>query len=207
MSTEQPTIHQRLSAILAEVKAITKERKNDAQNFKFRGVDDVYNELHGLFAKHGVYVVPLVQEHAQTERATARGGTQLHAVVKMRYRFTAADGSHVEADAPGEAADSGDKGLGKACQYAYKLLLLQMFLIPTEGDNDPDAGGTEWAGGEDWIKRIVGTRSEAELDALLDDLRAAADAGRAPPSDSAAGTAITEALAAQRDKLARRRAS
>lgn len=140
-------IHARLALVLAEVEAISKDRVNEAQRFKFRGVDDVYNALHGIFARHGIYVRPEVVEARQTDRQTAKGGTQIHAVVKMRYHFTAGDGSSVAMEMIGEAADSGDKSLGKAAQYAYKVLLLQAFLIPTEGDNDPDGHGVEWGSG------------------------------------------------------------
>lgn len=144
-----PQIHQHLAAVLAEVGAISKERTNETGKWKFRGVDDVYNALHDHFARHQIYVRPEVVEFRQADRRTSDGWTNIHTVVKMRYHFTCgADGSSVAMEVPGEAADSGDKGLGKACQYAYKLLLLQMFLIPTEGDNDPDDHATKWGNGQ-----------------------------------------------------------
>ena len=49
------------------------------------------------------------------------------------------DGSYVETTNVGEAADSGDKGMNKAMSIALKYSLLQMFLIPTEEQKDPDA--------------------------------------------------------------------
>lgn len=200
-----PLIHARLAAVLAEVGAISKERENKFHKFKFRGVDDVYNTLHPLFGRHEIYVRPEVVEFKQTERTTKNEGMQLHAVVKMRYHFTTTDGSSVSMEVPGEAADSGDKSLGKAAQYAYKLCLLQMFLIPTEGDNDPDASSTEWASiSADWIKRIAAARTGAEIDDIVSDLTAAHCAGKAPDPDSPAGLAIGNALDAQRDKFSGR---
>ena len=49
------------------------------------------------------------------------------------------DGSSVETVNVGEAMDSGDKGFNKAMSIALKYSLLQMFLIPTEEQKDPDA--------------------------------------------------------------------
>lgn len=49
------------------------------------------------------------------------------------------DGSFVETVNVGEAADSGDKGFNKCMSIALKYSLLQMFLIPTEEQKDPDS--------------------------------------------------------------------
>ena len=38
----------------------------------------------------------------------------------------------------GEAMDSADKSTNKAMSAAYKYMCLQVFCIPTEGDNDAD---------------------------------------------------------------------
>jgi len=139
--------------VMVEVAPIQKMRENKSNdrsgggsqvNFKFRGIDDVYNELHAIFAKHKIYTLPRILEHKTQERATRNGGTMLHHIVRVEYVFRHEDGSSISSILIGEAADSGDKGAGKAQQYAYKVALLQMFLIPTEGDNDPDAHIAEW---------------------------------------------------------------
>lgn len=41
--------------------------------------------------------------------------------------------------------DSGDKATSKAMSCAYKNLVLQIFCVPTSGDNDPDAHSPEVA--------------------------------------------------------------
>ena len=147
ITSAAPGINGALAAVMRAVSPITKDRNNQQQNFKFRGIDDVYNELHKLFADNGVFVLPQVLDHKITERTTAKGGQSLHHVVKVRYVLQHQDGSSVSCELYGEAADTGDKGAGKAQQYAYKVALLQMFLIPTEGDDDPDAQSTEWGRG------------------------------------------------------------
>jgi hypothetical protein len=142
MTTE---IYGRMAAVLADVGAIEKTRKNQAQGFQFRGIDDAMNELHGTFAKHSLFLTHEVLEHAMTERETRNGGKSFHHIAKVRFTFWAPDGSSVQATGVGEAADTGDKGAGKAMAYALKVCLLQTFLIPTEEEKDPDYRVTEWA--------------------------------------------------------------
>jgi hypothetical protein len=157
METTQPniqppmhkTIDQALAGIMRDIKAIAKGResgKDGGPKFKYRGIDDVFNELHDLMAQHGVVVRGVAVLREMTERTTSTGKQMLHHVVKMAYTFCHESGTKSEpAEYFGECAESGDKGLGKAQAYAYKVCLLQTFLIPTEGDNDPDGNSaTEW---------------------------------------------------------------
>lgn len=134
-------IYKKMAAILKECEAISKNRTNAHQGFKFRGIDDAMNTLHDTFANNDVFLVHEVLEHNVTERTTKNGGMSFHHLVKVRFHFCAADGTTVSATGIGEAADTGDKGAGKAMAYALKVCLLQTFLIPTEEDKDPDANG------------------------------------------------------------------
>ena len=47
-----PLIYNRIANAFSEVKAIGRNQKNENQNFMFRGIDDIYNELHDILAKH-----------------------------------------------------------------------------------------------------------------------------------------------------------
>lgn len=133
-------IHQQLGKILSEVGAITKNRTNQTQGFKFRGIDDVMNELHDIFSKNNVYIVPEFVEQSFAEKQTKTGGILTHRVAKFMFRFICSeDGSTVQTFAVGEAMDSGDKSLSKCQSIALKYTLMQMFLIPTEDKKDPDA--------------------------------------------------------------------
>jgi hypothetical protein len=132
-------IYKKMAAILKECEAISKNRTNTHQGFKFRGIDDAMNTLHDTFANNGVFLLHEVLEHNVTERTTKNGGMSFHHLVKTKFHFCADDGSTVSATGIGEAADTGDKGAGKAMAYALKVCLLQTFLIPTEEDKDPDA--------------------------------------------------------------------
>ncbi|GEM_PF-1121816 len=134
-------IYQKIPDIMSAIDPIRKARTNREQGFKFRSIDDVYNELHDLLAKHRVFTLPeIISEHRE-ERKTAKGYTLFSQEIIVKYTFFAEDGSYVHATVKGEAMDSGDKASGKAQSYAHKAALLQAFMIPTDDETkDPDYG-------------------------------------------------------------------
>lgn len=140
---EEKLIFQKMTSILKETKAITKSGKNQQQGFKFRGIDNVMNDLHELFAKNDVFILQEVQDFTVDARPTAKGGTLFYTRAKIKFRYMTTDGSFVETVNVGEAMDSGDKGMNKAMSIALKYSLLQMFLIPTEEPKDPDRATPE----------------------------------------------------------------
>lgn len=135
---EEKLIFQKMTSILKETKAITKSEKNQQQGFNFRGIDNVMNDLHELFAKNDVFILQEVQDFTVDARPTAKGGTLFYTRAKIKFRYMTTDGSFVETVNVGEAMDSGDKGMNKAVSIALKYSLLQMFLIPTKEPKDPD---------------------------------------------------------------------
>lgn len=121
------------------VTGITKDRKNQQQNYTFRGIDDVYNALAPLLAKHGLCILPRVLSRDCVERQTAKGGTLFYVTVEAEFDFVSAeDGSKHIVKTFGEAMDSADKATNKAMSAAYKYAAFQAFAIPTEGDNDSE---------------------------------------------------------------------
>lgn len=131
-------IYKKMAAILADTSAIAKTKRNAAQGFNFRGIDDVMNELHNSFATHGVFLTTQVLELTKEERQTQKGGTMVHQFQKLCFTFWAEDGSSVNSIVYGEAMDSGDKAGNKCMSIGLKYALLQAFLIPTEDMVDPD---------------------------------------------------------------------
>lgn len=129
-----------LCAITAEIGALGKTKKNQQQGYSFRGVDDLMNALHPLFAKYGVIVIPEVLETTREERTTAKGTGLISSILRVKYHFTAMDGSEVCATVVGEGMDSGDKASNKALAVAYKYACFQVFCIPTAevAASDPD---------------------------------------------------------------------
>jgi len=132
-------IFKSLCDINKKITAIGKNQKNQAQGFKFRGIDDVMNELHALFVEHQVIILPTVTDRAREERTNKNGTVLFYTHLTVSFQLTAIDGSFVTCVAVGEAMDTGDKGTNKAMSIALKYVLLQMFLIPTEEPKDPDA--------------------------------------------------------------------
>lgn len=137
------TIYTKLGEVMKEVTAIDKTRKNEQQGFMFRGIEDFMNELHNSFAKHGIIILPHELDHIQEsyEVKNSRGETKLQfrTRVHMEFKFISTeDGSFVEADGWGEAADNADKGYNKTKSIALKYVLMQMFLVPTKDIADPD---------------------------------------------------------------------
>lgn len=134
-------IYESIAAIQADVDFIGKDKTTQSgSKFKYRGVDQVLNTLHPLFAKHKVFAVPEVLEIlTREERATNSGSKVLYEVLKVKYTFYAEDGTSVSAVVVGEAMDSGDKVSNKCMSVAYKYACFQLLSIPTEETMaDPD---------------------------------------------------------------------
>jgi hypothetical protein len=149
---QQPTTGKVFAAIknvMADIakEGVGKNQTNTSQNFKYRGVDDVMDALSPLLAKHDLLILPSVESHTLTERATRSGSTVLHALLKLTYEFVCPiDGStKVVGPIYGEAMDTGDKATNKAMATAYKYACVQTFCIPITGD-DPDSNTHEIAG-------------------------------------------------------------
>jgi hypothetical protein len=123
---------------MQEIEAIGKNKKNAAQGYSFRGIDDMYNSIQPLFKKHHVFIVSNVLESKREERLTKSGGALIYTIAKCQFKFYTTDGSFVESVLEGEAMDSGDKSTNKAMSTALKYALMQMFLIPTEEKIDTE---------------------------------------------------------------------
>ena len=136
---ENKKIYKAIAEIMGEIGAIGKDRKNQQQGFMYRGVEDVMNTLQPLFKKYGVFIVPEVMEHNREERQTKSGGNLIYSIMKIRHHFTAEDGSEVVSTTIGEGMDSADKASNKAMSIAFKYACFQVFCIPTEEMQDPDA--------------------------------------------------------------------
>jgi hypothetical protein len=128
-------IYEAIPAILADVESIGKNRKNQQQGFSFRGIDDVYNAIHPLLAKHKVFPTCRIVEVKTEERTTKSGGALYLCTIKAEYTLWACDGSSVKTEVVGEGSDSGDKSHNKAMSAAYKYALFQLLCIPTEAQD------------------------------------------------------------------------
>lgn len=132
-------IYQAIPAIMGELDAVGKNKRNSQQGFMYRGIDDVMNAINPVLAKNKVFIVPEIMEQSREERQTVKGANLIYSICRMRFRFFAEDGSSVEAVTVGEGMDSGDKATNKAMSVAFKYACFQIFCIPTEEMKDPDA--------------------------------------------------------------------
>lgn len=131
------TIYEALAGVMADVAAVKKTDRNDAQRFMFRGIDAVLNAVGPALRKHKVIVSPRVDSYDYGTVTTAGGKPMAHVRVMVTYTFYGPDGDSVPAQAPGEAFDAGDKATPKAMSVAYRTALLQALALPTD-EPDPD---------------------------------------------------------------------
>lgn len=142
MSNQAPHVYSAICRVIFDLshEGIAKNNRNQQQGYNFRGIDDVYNVLSPLLARHELCVLPRVISREVTEKTNAKGTTLFYTVVHVEFDFVSAvDGSKHTVATVGEAMDSGDKSSNKAMSAAYKYAAFQAFAIPTEGDNDADA--------------------------------------------------------------------
>jgi hypothetical protein len=138
-----PTISQSLSEIMKAVGAIAKNDKNTSQGFNFRGIDSVVNAVSPALQKHGVIVVPRVDDYSYETVEIGRNRTAMgHVKVKVTYAFIGQAGDAISATVVGEAMDSGDKATAKAMSVAFRTALLQALCLPTD-ELDPDSNSYE----------------------------------------------------------------
>ena len=139
--SDVPNVYACIAAVSAEIAqaGISKTRTNVQQGYQFRGIDDVYNALAPILAKHHLVILPRMLSREQTERPSKSGGVLFTVVVEAEFDFVSAlDGSKHTTRAYGEANDTADKATNKAMSAAYKYTAFQTFCIPTEGDHDAD---------------------------------------------------------------------
>lgn len=146
-----PKVYGAISAVMAQMAkdGISKDRKNQQQGYAFRGIDDIYNALSSVLSANKLVMLPFVQDMQREERATKNGGVINYTILTVDFKLVSAeDGSNDTIRTIGEAMDSADKSANKAQSAALKYAALQVFMIPTEGDNDADAHTHEVAARE-----------------------------------------------------------
>ena len=145
---QPPHVYSAIAAVMAHMAkhGISKDRKNQQQGYAFRGIDDVYSALGNVLAANNLVILPRVVEKEREERQTQKGGTLIYTILTVEFDLVSAlDGSTHTIRMIGEAMDTVDKSSNKAQSAALKYAALQVFMIPTEGDNDADASTHEVA--------------------------------------------------------------
>lgn len=167
------TVYQMIAEASAELAkaGISKDRNNQQQGYKFRGIDDVYNAIAPIISRIGLVIIPRVLNRTCSERASARGGILFYVTVEAEFDFISSeDGSMHTARTFGEAMDSADKATNKAMSAAYKYAAFQTFCIPTEGDNDADATTYQLSDRGGKLAEWLTTEQQANIQTLAEEV-------------------------------------
>lgn len=130
-------VHEAVTAVMEDVRAVRKDGRNTQQNFNFRGVDAVVNAVSPAMRKVGLTVHPSRVEHRPSSKQLSGGKMATSIDVIVDYTFTGPEGDTFTAQVAAESFDLGDKATAKAMSVAYRTCLLQTFALPTD-DQDPD---------------------------------------------------------------------
>lgn len=217
MTTEtaaKPTVVEALSRVMDAVQAVRKGDRNPEQGYSFRGIDAVVNAVGPELRKHGVIVMPIVEESTWRDVRTSRDKPARECTVRVRYRFYGPAGDHLDAVVPGESMDFGDKGAAKAMSVAFRIALLQALCIPTD-EVEPDAQTYErveefgreseptpeqTALFDEYVRAIAVAASEETLRGAWESAKADFAADRLT---AAAGNELRRAIADRRTELQR----
>ena len=143
MADEQATeAHGIVAALLAVSQAVGvvpkgKKMEDGPARYAYRSIEQITPLVHGAFIECGVVCAPEVIESQHTS-GHGKNQNMRQAIMRVRYRFTALDGSHIDAVVQGEALDTSDKASNKALTAAWKQALVQTLCIPLEDADDPD---------------------------------------------------------------------
>lgn len=134
-------VYEKIHAVLSALnkRGISKNHKNQAQNYSFRGIEDVYQALSELLAEHKLVILPQCEDRQQEQYESSKGSTMFKTVLRVNYLFVdPEDGTTAYATVFAEGCDSGDKSTNKAMSTAYKYMAFQSFCIPVEGEGETD---------------------------------------------------------------------
>jgi len=108
--------------------------------YKFRGIDDIRNHIAPLQKECALNIIPSIVDRTEIERTTKNGSFALWVVLKIDFLFiNTIDGTSSNVSWQAEAVDYSDKATQKAISQAYKTVCINVFNIPTEGEEDSDA--------------------------------------------------------------------
>lgn len=130
-----PNVFQKIRGIMSDLDYVAKGDKTVNGQYRFVSHDQVTAKVHPMLVKHGVVIIPSIDEVKQEGNRTT---------VKLLCVFLNADNptDQFTICSYGQGIDAGDKGIGKAYSYAYKYALLKTFCLETGDDPDNDAKST-----------------------------------------------------------------
>ena len=115
-------------------------KKTAGVPFPFRGIDGTVNHVASAVNEAGIVIVPRVLEHEVLPRELKDGRVVKTTKVTTEFVFYAPDGSSVSAITSGLADDFADRSTAQAQSVAFRVALLQTFLLPTQSSEPEETG-------------------------------------------------------------------
>lgn len=115
-------------------------KKTAGVPFPFRGIDGTVNHVASAVNEVGIVIVPRVLEHEVLPRELKDGRVVKTTKVTTEFVFYAPDGSSVSAITSGLADDFADRSTAQAQSVAFRVALLQTFLLPTQSSEPEETG-------------------------------------------------------------------
>jgi len=124
------TLYMKILLITHELKSI-KQDKTKGVPYKITSWNSVHDAIKRLLLKHEIVIIPKVLEHTREGNLTT---------VKVSADIVhASTGEKITVgDYVGYGVDTSDKGCGKAITYAYKYLLMKLFMMEVGSDEDSE---------------------------------------------------------------------
>lgn len=180
VASEGKQIYSLIPKVMEDLGAIRKQRKNSGKGYKFRGIEDVLNQLHPVLIKHGVSISQQSANHRHEtiEENTVSGSPSkvkriYRSFLDMTVTFYAPDGSFISNTASGEGIDyNDDKATSKAMSAAYKYAVFLGLCVPVEDgeltDSDGSSGPPPSGSGEVVITSPESSEPASQLKNLKD---------------------------------------
>lgn len=131
---------EKMTQILSRM-GIAKEKGNTKEiQYNFRGIDDIRNNTSPLMYDCAMNIIPCMQDRVEKERHTKSGTLALWVTILVNFKiYNTISKDFIEVPIYADAVDYSDKSTQKAMSQAYKVLAINLFNIPTEGEQDTDS--------------------------------------------------------------------
>jgi hypothetical protein len=128
--TDQNLLYKKLLLITHNVKSI-KQDKTKGIPYKITSWNAVHDTIKKELLENNILIIPHISEHTKEGNLTT---VKLYAEI-----IDTVSGQKIQVgDYIGYGVDQSDKGCGKATTYAYKYLLMKLFMMEVGTDEDSE---------------------------------------------------------------------
>jgi hypothetical protein len=136
-------LFQKILNITNEIGTISKDAKNDLQNYRYATDKNYLTAIKPLLFKYKIIILPQKLTKNDLIVGVNKSGTQTHlSTIERNYLIIDTESNEqFIVPAEGQGIDTGDKAIYKALTGCRKYLLNQLFMI--EMEDDPEKEKTE----------------------------------------------------------------